>query len=334
MNSYERYISTLKGKPVDFLPRVPILMQFAAEYIDSNYKNFSSDYNVLVESNIRCAEDFHFDQLSCIADSSREAHGFGAEVKFMEDSVPRATYPLENTKDLTILLKPDPYKSERMLDTINAVRLYKEKYYKKYSILGWVEGPVSSATEIRTMTNLMMDLIEDRVFAEELMDLCLHVEIEFALAQIKAGCDTIGIGDAVASQVSPRLYNKLIQPREKILVKAVQDAGAYAKLHICGNITHLLSGIADLEVDIIDVDHMVDIERVREILGNKVVITGNLDPVEDIMNGTPEKIKDGFKRIYEKIGNPYMVNAGCEIPSGTPKENLKELCKPIQFKQT
>jgi MtaA/CmuA family methyltransferase len=219
-----------------------------------------------------------------------------------------------------------------MLDVVNAAKLYKEKYYKQYSILGWVEGPVSGATELRTMVSLMMDLIDDRAFAEDLMDLTLQVAIDFALAQIKAGCDTIGVGDAVASQVSPRLYNKLIQPREKKLIKAIQEAGAYAKLHICGNITHLLPGIADLEVDIIDVDHMVDIETVRDVLGSKVVITGNLDPVEDIMNGTPDKIIDGFKRIYEKVGSPYMVNAGCEIPSNTPPENLKALCEPIEYR--
>jgi len=29
------------------------------------------------------------------------------------------------------------------------------------------------------------------------------------------------------------------------------------------------------------------------------------------------------------VGNPYFVNAGCEIPAGTPVENLKALCKPI-----
>jgi hypothetical protein len=31
MNSLERYLATLEGKPVDHLARLPILMQFAAE---------------------------------------------------------------------------------------------------------------------------------------------------------------------------------------------------------------------------------------------------------------------------------------------------------------
>jgi uroporphyrinogen decarboxylase len=34
-------------------------------------------------------------------------------------------------------------------------------------------------------------------------------------------------------------------------------------------------------------------------------------------------------RTYAEVGNPYMVNAGCEIPPGTPPANLKALCEPV-----
>jgi uroporphyrinogen decarboxylase len=39
------------------------------------------------------------------------------------------------------------------------------------------------------------------------------------------------------------------------------------------------------------------------------------------------------QRAYESAGNPYMVNAGCEIPSGTPPENLRALCEPTLFQR-
>ncbi len=103
------------------------------------------------------------------------------------------------------------------------------------------------------------------------MDRCLEVAISFAVAQVEAGADTIGIGDAIASQVSPDFYEKLIQPREKKLVEEIQKRGAWVKLHICGNITHLLPGIADLGVDLIDADHMVDIITVRKMSGKNFV---------------------------------------------------------------
>jgi MtaA/CmuA family methyltransferase len=178
-----------------------------------------------------------------------------------------------------------------------------------------------------------MDTLEDRDFLAGLLGLCVEVGIDFAKAQIAAGADTIGIGDAIASQLSPDTYESLIQPREKLLVEAIHDAGSFVRLHICGNITHLLPGIADLGVDILDVDHMVDVVHVRGVVGEDVAISCNINPVKGIMQGTPASIYEYVNRTYRSVGNPFMVSAGCEIPPGTPPENLKALCEPIPYLQ-
>lgn len=333
MNSFERYLGILQGQRVDFLPRLPILMQFAAEYIGSNYGDFASDYRVLVEANARCAEDFGMDQVSAISDPFRETQGFGAEIVYVKDGVPKCPHPpLEASKDLSILARPNPRQSERMLDRIKAMQAFKERFDGQYSILGWIEGPTAEATDLRSMSNFFVDLMEDKPFAAELMDVCVEVGVEFAKVQIEAGADTIGIGDAAASQVSPRVYQKLILPRQKRLIQAVKDLGAFVRLHICGNITHLLPGIAELNIDILDVDHMVDMAAVRQALGNKIALAGNIDPVSGVLRGTPETIRATMPKTYHTVGNPYMVTAGCEIPSGTPVENLKALCEPIPYR--
>jgi MtaA/CmuA family methyltransferase len=332
MNSYERYFAVLKGDPVDFLPRTPILMHYAANYIGSDYAAFASDYRVLVKANITCAKDFGIDQLSCISDPYRETQGFGSEIEYVIDGPPRSTHPLQKSKDLSLLLQPDPYNSKRMADRINAVKSYYETYSKQYSILGWIEGPAAEAANLRDVIPFLTDLIEDESFIVDLMDLCVSAGIAFARAQVEAGADTIGIGDAIASQVSPDIYEKMIQPREKQLVRAIKDMGAHVKLHICGNITHLLPGISDLGVDILDVDHMVNIANVRTLIGNQVTITGNIDPVLGVQAGTPESIKQKIIEIYEAVGNPYMINAGCEIPVATATENLSALCEPVTYR--
>jgi MtaA/CmuA family methyltransferase len=332
MNSLERYLDVLKGKPVDFLPRLPILMQFAAEYIGSNYGAFASDYRVMVEANLRCAEYFGFDQMSVISDPFRETQGFGAEIIYVADGVPRCPHPpLENSKELSSLLRPEPLKSVRMLDRVNAVRAFKEQVGGEYSIMGWVEGPAAEAADLRGVTNYLIDLLDDELFAAELMDLCLEVGIEFGKAQIEAGADTIGIGDAIASQVSPETYQKLIQPREKILVQSLKSMGAIVRLHICGDITHLLPGISELGIDILDVDYLVDMSMVRKILGGDVVLAGNIDPAGGVLMGNAESIRRTISDTYKQVGNPYMVTAGCEIPPGTPEENLLALCDPILY---
>jgi MtaA/CmuA family methyltransferase len=329
MNSYERYVATLRGKHTDFVPRVPILMQFAAEFIGSNYGAFASNYEVLVQANEACALEFGIDQLSCISDPYRETQGFGGIIEYRTDGVPRCKSPLEEDRDLSRLQRPDPYSSERMVDRIRAVEAYRNRFKGEYSILGWIEGPAAEAADLRGTVNFLYDLMDDPDYAAELMDVTTETGIAFALAQIEAGADTIGIGDAIASQISPKLYESLILPREKRLVDAIRSHGAFVKLHICGNITHLLPGIATLEVDVLDVDHMVDLRKVREAVGSNVTITGNIDPVNGVSRGTPASIREQILSCYRSAGGRYMVNAGCEIPAGTPVENLKALCEPI-----
>jgi len=331
MNGYQRYMNVLQGLPVDFIPRTPILMQFAAEFIGSDYAAFASDHRVLVEANVACARNFGIDQLSCISDPYRETHGFGSTIKYIKNGPPHSSHPLEETTDLSVLSTPDAASSERMLDRVWAVEIYHRKFHGEYSILGWVEGPAAEAADLRNLTPFLMDLLDDEPFACELMDLCTDTAIKFARAQVAAGADTIGIGDAIASQVGPDVYEELIQPREKRLVRAIQEMGARVKLHICGNITHLLPGIADLGVDVLDVDHLVDLTTVRAAVGSRVVIAGNMDPVSMVKNGTPDAIRAAVHKAYEQAGNPYLVNAGCEIPSATPEENLRALCEPVAY---
>ena len=332
MTGYERVLATTAGSATEVVPRTPILMQYAAEYIGRDYAAFAADHRVLVEANLACARAFDFDQVSCISDPHRETHAFGADIEYLPAGPPRCAPPLAGAKDLELLRRPDPQQDERLRDRILAVEAFQQTVGREYSILGWVEGPAAEAADLRGVTAFMMDLFDDEAFAGALMDRCLQVAIDFACAQVEAGADAVGIGDAIASQVDPRTYERLIQPREKQLVQAVQGLGAAVKLHICGDITHLLPGIADLGVDVLDVDHMVDLAAVRAAVGGAVVITGNMDPVAVVRNGTPASIRAAVAQAYEQAGNPYMVNAGCEVPSGTPVENLRALCEPVAYR--
>jgi len=329
MTSLERYQAMLDGRPVDHLPRVPILMQFAARHIGASYADFCRDHRVKVEANIRCAEDFGIDEVDVMSDPYSETQGFGTEIVFEGDATPRCLrLPLEDTTDLSVLARPDPQSSTRMREIVRTVEAYRERVGGQMAIMGWVEGPIAEAADLRGVGTFLLDLLDDPDWCCELMDLCTDVAIDFARAQIDAGADTIGIGDAIASQVSPDLYNTLILPRELRLVDAIRRMGAVVRLHICGNITHLLPGIATLPIDILDVDHMVDMIKVRESVGSRVALSGNIDPL-DVMRGKPETIRNHVLQTYAAVGRPFFVNAGCEIPPGTPEENLLALCEPI-----
>jgi len=332
MNSYERYVRTIKNESVDFLPCIPILMAFATHHIGSNYKQFVTDYRVLVQANEVCINDFGYDQWSAISDPFRETSGLGAELIYPEDAVPRCVKPiLQDNQDFTRLQVPDPYQAQRMLDRIMAVKEMRKRAKDEYSVMGWVEGPAAEAADLRGVTEFLTDLLTQPDYAYELMGFCIDTAIRFALAQLKEGADTIGIGDAIASQVSPELYHDLIFPHEYRLMQAIKEAGGLVRLHICGNTRHLLPYWKDLPCDVYDLDWFVPLKEARDILGRDAVLVTNLDPVSEVMESTPDIIYRQLREMYKEVGPPLMIGAGCEIPSATPRENLKALCTPIEY---
>jgi uroporphyrinogen decarboxylase len=108
--------------------------------------------------------------------------------------------------------------------------------------------------------------------------------------------------------------------------------GGFVRLHICGNTTHLLPWFAQLGCDILDLDWQVDLCAARKALGAKQTLVTNLDPVRGVMESTPADIQQALRDLYAAAGNRLMAGAGCEIPPGTPLENLEALCAPIPWR--
>jgi uroporphyrinogen decarboxylase len=102
--------------------------------------------------------------------------------------------------------------------------------------------------------------------------------------------------------------------------------GAKVKLHICGNIEHLLVDIRDTKPDIVDIDWMVDMDRARELLGEKITRCGNLDPVALIQDKGVEEISAETRRLCAgEKGREFILSGGCEITVNTPAAQLKAM---------
>lgn len=330
MTPRERVLNRIEGKPVDRIPNLNILMQFAARYIGVPYSKYVTDYRYLVEGNIKCCDEFGIDMVSAISDPMREASGFGADIVFPEDGVP---YSRENLireyGDLKKLSVRDPLSADRMLDRIRAIELYKREVGDRYPILGWVEGAFAEAVDLRGMTELMVDLYDEPDFVRELLEICNEQAILFAREQIRAGADFIGIGDAAASLVSPAVYREFVLPYEQKLIDSIHREGARVKLHICGNISNHLEDIALTGADMVDIDWMVDFEKTIRILGDRAAACGNFDPVKVLLEGSLEDIAESVKKCISVATDTTFVAAGCEVPKYTPYENLRHVARVI-----
>jgi MtaA/CmuA family methyltransferase len=330
MNSTERVSARLRGEAVDRSPNFDIMMTFAAHYIGQPLSAYYQDYRVLAAANYAVQEAFDLDILQAISDPYREAADFGAQIEFPEDGLPVCHTPLlADPAALAHLCPVAPEQGRRMSDRLAAVQAMSAHAGGAIPVLGWVEGALAEAADLRGVSVLLTDFYDRPEWVRELLEICTETAIAFAQAQVRAGATIIGLGDAIASQIAPRAYRQFALPYEQRIFAAVKATGAatsaagtLARLHICGNTTRLLADMAESGADIIDLDWMVDLRQAGEVIGPRAALCGNFDPVAVMLNGTPESVREATLTCVDAAGPRGFNMAGCEIPDRTPVENL------------
>lgn len=330
MTGKERVLARLRGEATDCLPLLPITMMFAADTAGVRYGDYARNAQKLAYSQLKSAEKYDFDYVSVISDPAREASDLGAVVEWFDDQPPAINESqalIGTPAKLKELPGPEDFLGPRMTDRIEGVRLLHEAAGSSLVVEGWVEGPCALAADLRGVNTLMLDLYDDPGFVEDLFDYVLAMEIAFAKRQVEAGATMIGIGDAAASLIGPKFYERFVQPRERRMMTEVQALGVPARLHICGNTRRMLAGMGATGAALVDLDFPSPVHEARAAMGPAQVLLGNLDPLRVVHNGTPETVTAAIAQCHAEAGPNFIVGAGCEIPRGTPAENLLALMR-------
>ncbi len=178
-------------------------------------------------------------------------------------------------------------------------------------VIGWIEGPLAEACDLAGVSNMLLYLMVDPDFSNRLMDKCVKTARDFA--------------EAICSQIDADTYNRFVKERQREIIDFIHEKGARVKLHICGNILHLLPSLADLPIDILDIDHMVDLQEAYKILGSDIIRCGNIDPVY-VRDKTHQEIFNACEEIRQKeTGRRFILSAGCEICVDIPLKNLQAM---------
>jgi len=330
MTGKERILARLRGEPTDSLPLMPITMMFAADLAGVHYLDYARDHRVLADAQAAVAERFGFDYVSAISDPAREAADLGGVVEWFDDQPPAIVESralLDEKSKLASLRLPDSSAPGRMRDRVEAVRLLAERSGATRIVEGWVEGPCAMSADLRGLNTLMLDFFDDPPFVEALFDFSVRMEVEFARAQIEAGATLIGVGDAAASLVGPKLYMRFVLPWEQKLIAAIRALGAPVRLHICGNTKRIVEGMGQTGAEIIDLDYPTPLGHARRAMPDSQVLLGNIDPVRALRDGTPTSIEAALSECYEQAGPAYICGTGCEVPRGTPYANVEAMAQ-------
>ena len=131
---------------------------------------------------------------------------------------------------------------------------------------------------------------------------------------------------ASGSLISPKQYEEFALPYTHELIDHIRSRGCrWISLHICGNTEKSLDKIVKTGVDAFSLDQRVDLEVAKELVGDKVTLIGNIDPVSVFLQGSPAQMDAAVKEVIDKAAdNPrgFIPSGGCGIPKEVPRENM------------
>ena len=334
MNSIERVRGVIAGQPVDHLPVQPVLMMFASKHAGIPYIDYTRDGRKMAEAQIKVAEDFGIDCLLTCSDPAREVIDIDGEgsVVWYEDQGPaihESRAALTDKRRLKQFRLPDPCGGGRMHDRIKSIEIMRRAAGPGVSIVGWIEGPLALAQELRGLNNIMSDFVDDPGFVHELLAFAADVAMQYALPQIAAGADTIGMSDAAASMIGPSRYSEFLYPQQLRVLEFIKGKhpDVIRRLHMCGKTDPLIPKMRELPIDIYELDFPVNLAAARAGLGPDRVISGNISTITDLLEGTPEIVYEAARKCHATCGKFHIVNSGCEVSPLTPPENVRAMAQ-------
>ena len=317
------------GKEVDRLPAMPMIDSVGPRLIGekNRFKRLSAENQVLVQK--KAYELLGLDGLSI----EYGLHGIGqAAGTILGDpentAPPIVEHVLKDLKDVDnldpecVLRKNDPW-----IDLCcTACEMLVEQMGDVVGTSASLTGPMTAASSIYPISKLLIATRKQPELVHKLLrfstDALIAVSEEFAKCGVDIFiCDPVASGDIM----SEKAYRELVLPYTKELAPAIHKHGVAMGYHICGNTNKITEAMLESGCDMLSVDVKVPLLRAKELGGDKVPIIGNVDPINTMMLGTPEEVREEVMRDIADCAdtpNGYIVSTGCDIPVDTPKENV------------
>ncbi len=161
-------------------------------------------------------------------------------------------------------------------------------------------------------------LYQDPDFAREIIAFHTEHYLNHLDAVLDAGMEVVLGGDDLGQKTGPMLRPAMIEEffgdSYRQVAAKVHERGAKLIWHSCGNIYDLLDMFVDWGFDgIITMEPTADMDvaRVREQVGHKLALIGNLDVSHLLVKGTKEEVEQAVKQAIKGAadGGGYVLSA-------------------------
>lgn len=263
-------------------------------------------------------------------DLSVEAEAFGCPIKFSEQENPTVSSPVVHDRREVDGLKIPKVGSARTCVPLETAKLCAENIIDRPTLGGMI-GPYSLAGRLIDMSKIMLLSAMEPETVHALLEKVTLFLVEYAKAFKTSGCHGVLIAEPAAGLISAKMCLEFSSNYIKRIVEAVQDESFIVVLHNCGKTEKMIEEMLSTGVSALHVGNAVDIRKILEQTPPEIPVMGNLDPVNVFRMETPENVCQMTMELLETTKDypNYVLSSGCDIPPGTPIENIESFFQTL-----
>ena len=235
--------------------------------------------------------------------------------------------PIATLDDARAYTPPDPDAPQRLGKLSDLVARYKGKR----AICFHHRAAFMWSAYLMGLDNMLMNLLAEPELVEVVMEKVLRCNMRIVQRAIRAGAEVIVLGDDYAGNtgpmMSPELFRQFILPPLKRMIAMIHAEGALCVKHSDGDLYSLLDMIVSAGPDGINPIEPVagmELRKVKQLVGDKVCLTGNIDCAHLLPHGTPEQVREAVRQAIADAapGGGFILMSSNSIHSSCNPQNF------------
>ncbi len=329
MTPRERMDAFSKGQEIDRIICVPDMGATMAPFVGVKLNDYYHSSELMAELEIVLFRRLRHDSVGISTSLRGVAEAMGSKIAYPDYNISYLLEPAVKSVDEIESLKiVDPLNDGILPILIKAIKLTKNALANEVDVSASMSGPFSVAASVVGTENLLRWMARYPEKVHTLMDIVAESNNRYIEEVAKLGV-SISFADPVSSTslISPKQFREFSLPAlQKNINKIKEKTGSAPGIHICGTSKKIWGDVVKAGISNFSIDNAEDLEEAKEIMGDKVVITGNVPPVDVIYSGNKELIFNSVKKCIKKGHDSkkgYILSTGCQIPMNTPMENIE-----------
>jgi uroporphyrinogen decarboxylase len=260
-----------------------------------------------------------------------EAMGMSLEIH--EGKGPVFHNPVRNEESAKSLKRINPVKDLKYV--LDAISLTKKELSERVPLIGFSGSPWTLLTYMvegkgsKNFSNVKALIYNNPSLAHSILNKLAEAVADYLSAKIEAGVDAVQIFDTWGGILPQHKFEEFSLRYIEMIISNIKRKNEQV-IYFPKGVHYRLRKLTRCGADVIGLDWTMNIGKVREKIGDRVALQGNLDPA--VLYASEEKIKEEATRILGLFGDGsgHIFNLGHGILPDTNPENAKYLVKIVK----